>query len=120
MESRTSPPTHHFRLDLDGYQLLDGNSPVRLERQPMELLILLAKRRGHLVTRDEIVAAVWGDGVFVDTDRSINNNVRKLRQALQDDPDYPQFVETIVGKGYRFIGPLEITSTQEDSSSGAG
>src|SRR6516162_2780912 len=108
MESSTSLPAHQFRLDRDGYQLLDGSSRVRLEKQPMELLILLAERRGQLVTRDEIAAALWGDDVFVDTDRNINSIVRKLRQALKDDPDQPRFLETVVGKGYRFIGPLEL------------
>jgi len=108
MESRTSAPVPRFRLDRDGYQLLDGSSPVRLEKQPMELLILLADRSGQLVTREEIGAALWEEGVFVDTDRNINSIVRKLRQALKDDPDHPRFVETVVGKGYRFIGPLEI------------
>jgi Tol biopolymer transport system component/DNA-binding winged helix-turn-helix (wHTH) protein len=83
----------------------------------MELLILLATRRGQLVTRDEIAATLWSDGVFVDTDRNINSIVRKLRQALHDDPDHPQFVETVVGKGYRFIGALEVTPRQKESSS---
>src|SRR3974390_932633 len=115
MEVRTSPLAHRFRLDRDGYQLLDGNSAVRLERQPMELLILLAERRGQLVTRDEIAARLWADGVFVDTDRNINSIVRKLRLSLKYDPDHPQFVETVVGKGYRFIGPLEVTPRRMDS-----
>ena len=81
----------------------------------MELLILLAERRGQLVTRDEIAARLWGDGVFVDTDRNINSIVRKLRLALKDDPDHPQFVETVVGKGYRFVGPLELIPRRTES-----
>jgi len=107
MES-TSPVAHQFRLDRDRYQLLDGSSRVRLEKQPMELLILLVARSGQLVTRDEIAATLWGDDVFVDIDRNINSIVRKLRRALKDDPDHPRFLETVIGKGYRFVGPLEI------------
>lgn len=118
MESSTSPPAHQFRLDRDGYQLLDGSSRVRLEKQPMELLILLAERRGQLVTRDEIAAALWGNDVFVDTDRNINSIVRKLRHALQDDPDRPQFLETVVGKGYRLVGPLEILPSRAAPANG--
>jgi TolB-like protein/DNA-binding winged helix-turn-helix (wHTH) protein/tetratricopeptide (TPR) repeat protein len=98
-----------FRLDLSSYLLLDGDLPVRLERQPMELLILLVERKGQLVTRDEIAARLWGDGVFVDVDRNINSIVRKLRNAFKDDPDHPAFVETVVRKGYRFIGPIEVS-----------
>jgi TolB-like protein/DNA-binding winged helix-turn-helix (wHTH) protein/Tfp pilus assembly protein PilF len=118
MESGTSPLAHQFRLDRDGYQLLDGSSRVRLEKQPMELLILLAERKDQLVTRDEIAAALWGNDVFVDTDRNINSIVRKLRQALQDDPDQPRFLETVVGKGYRFIGPLEILPSRASPANG--
>ncbi|MGE5207419.1 MAG: winged helix-turn-helix domain-containing protein [Chlamydiota bacterium] len=108
MGASTSDQKHRFRLDLEGYQLLDGSRPVRLERQPMELLILLAERRGQLVTREEIAARLWADDVFVDTDRNINSIVRKLRHALKDDPDHPEFLETVVGKGYRFIGSLDV------------
>jgi TolB-like protein/DNA-binding winged helix-turn-helix (wHTH) protein len=100
---------YRFRLDLSSYLLFDGDRQVRLERQPMDLLILLVERKGRLVTRDEIAARLWGDGVFVDVDRNINSIVRKLRNAFKDDPDHPAFVETVVRKGYRFIGPIEVS-----------
>ena len=98
-----------FQLDLVRYQLLDGSRSVHLERQPMELLILLVKRRGELVSREEIAAQLWSNGVFVDADQSINRAMRKLRLALHEDPDHPKFVETVVGKGYRFTGDIRIT-----------
>jgi Tol biopolymer transport system component/DNA-binding winged helix-turn-helix (wHTH) protein len=100
--------SRRFQLDVVRYELLDGGRRVRLERQPMELLILLAKRRGELATRDGIARHLWPKGVHVDADQSINRIVRKLRIALHDDPDAPQFIETVVGKGYRFVGPVEI------------
>jgi TolB-like protein/DNA-binding winged helix-turn-helix (wHTH) protein/Flp pilus assembly protein TadD len=114
MRSASSSQPHRYRLDLSSYQLLDGDRPVRLERQPMELLILLVERKGQLVTRDEIASRLWGDGVFVDIDRNINSIVRKLRNAFKDDPDQPVFLETVVRKGYRFIGPLEVLPKQPD------
>ena len=55
----------HFELDTAAYELRRKGRPIRLERQPMDLLILLVTRRGELVTRDEIIARLWGDGVFV-------------------------------------------------------
>ena len=115
MGSPTRDQAARFRLDLEGYQLLEENCPVRLERQPMELLILLVERKGQLVTRDDIAARLWSDGVFVDTDRNINTIVRKLRQALKDDSEHPAFLETVVGKGYRFVGPLEVTPSRSRS-----
>jgi len=72
----------------------------------MELLIFLVERRGELVTRDEIAGRLWGQDVFVDVDHSINVAIRKIRLALRDDPEQPRFVETVVGKGYRFAAPV--------------
>jgi TolB-like protein/DNA-binding winged helix-turn-helix (wHTH) protein len=96
-----------FQLDVAAYRLLRDGRPVRLERQPMELLILLASRPGALVTRQEIAARFWGEHVFVDVEGSINRIIGKLRLALHDDPARPRFIETVVGKGYRLIGALD-------------
>ena len=73
----------------------------------MELLILLVRRRGALVTRDEIVAALWGPDVFVEVETGIHTAMRKIRQALRDAADEPSFIETVPGKGYRFVAPIE-------------
>lgn len=70
----------------------------------------LLEHRGKLVNREQIVARLWCDESFLDTERSINTAVRKIRKALGDNPRRPRFIETVVGKGYRFIAPLE----QED------
>jgi TolB-like protein/DNA-binding winged helix-turn-helix (wHTH) protein/Flp pilus assembly protein TadD len=72
----------------------------------MELLLLLVERRGELVSREEIAERLWGKNVFLDVDHSINTAVGKVRQALRDDPERPRFVETVVGKGYRFAAPV--------------
>ena len=72
----------------------------------MELLIFLVRRREQLVSREEIVATLWQSDVFIDTERNINNIVRKIRRALGEDAAKPRFLETVVGKGYRFIGPV--------------
>jgi len=92
-----------FVLDCDRYELSRAGRPVRLEKIPMELLILLVAKNGHLVTRQEIIEHLWGRDVFVDTEHGINTAVRKIRQALRDDPEQPRFVQTVMGKGYRFI-----------------
>ena len=80
----------------------------------MELLILLASREGQLVTRSEIADRLWASEVFVDTEHGINTAIRKLRYLLRDDPDNPQFIQTVIGMGYRFIAP--ITTVQKPSS----
>lgn len=78
----------------------------------MELLILLVQRQGNLVTREEIASHLWSKDVFVDVDHSINTAIRKVRRALQDDPENPRFVETVVGKGYRFAAPIRFSGRE--------
>ena len=88
----------------------------------MELLIFLVGRREQLVSREEIVAKLWRSDLFIDTEPNINNIVRKIRTALGDDSARPRFLETVVGKGYRFIGPVRVIDArypQSDFGSGA-
>jgi predicted ATPase/DNA-binding winged helix-turn-helix (wHTH) protein len=92
-----------FNLDLRTYELRRAGRGLKLERIPTELLILLIEARGQMVTREQIIERVWGKDVFLDTDNSINAAIRKIRQVLKDDPEQPQFVQTITGRGYRFI-----------------
>lgn len=92
-----------FTLDCERYELQRGSDNIRLEKIPMELLILLVTKRGNLVTRQDIIDHLWGKDVFVDTEHGINTAIRKIRQALKDDSDKPRFVQTVTGKGYRFI-----------------
>ncbi len=95
-----------FELDISAYQLRRGGQPVHLERHPMDLLILLVERRRQLVSRADIVKRLWDPSVFVDVEMGVNTAIRKLRQALGDSREAPAFVETISGKGYRFIAPV--------------
>ncbi len=95
-----------FRLDFQRYALSRAGRSVKLQRKPLDLLILLASGRGRLVTRKEIADRLWGCEVFIDAEHGINTAVRKLRRALRDDPEKPRFLETISGKGYRFIAPV--------------
>jgi TolB-like protein/DNA-binding winged helix-turn-helix (wHTH) protein/Flp pilus assembly protein TadD len=95
-----------FELDLRAYELRRSCHPLKLPRIPMELLLLLIEQRGQLVTREQIVERVWGKEVFLDTDNSINAAIRKVRQILDDDSEQPCFVQTVTGRGYRFIAPV--------------
>jgi TolB-like protein/DNA-binding winged helix-turn-helix (wHTH) protein/Tfp pilus assembly protein PilF len=95
----------NLELDRRAYELRRSGKPVKLSRIPMELLLLLVERRGELVTRDEIGERIWGKDVYVDRDNNINAAIRKLRQVLGDDSEQPRFVQTVTGRGYRFIVP---------------
>jgi DNA-binding winged helix-turn-helix (wHTH) protein/Tol biopolymer transport system component len=116
----TEPPLRFrdFELDPTQFALRRAGHRVRLERKPLELLILLVEKRGDLVAREEIIQRVWGNGVFFDAERGINNAIRKIRAALHDESGEPHFVETIVGKGYRFIAPINGATTATPSPNG--
>ena len=107
---------HDYELDLAAYQLRRQGRAVRLERRPMEALILLIGRRGNLVTREELIERLWGGKVVIDFETGLNTVIRKIRQALQDPAEQPLLLETVTGKGYRFVAPIteiDIPRTQE-------
>ncbi|HKO18876.1 MAG TPA: winged helix-turn-helix domain-containing protein, partial [Acidobacteriaceae bacterium] len=95
-----------FELDMHSWTLRRGDRTLKLERIPMQLLLLLVERRPEIVTRAEIAEAIWGKDAFLDTDNSINGAVRKIRYVLRDNPEEPRFIQTIPGKGYRFIAEI--------------
>jgi len=109
-----------FELDLRAYQVRRSGRTLKLERIPMDVLLLLAERRGQLVTREEIIEKLWGKDVSLDTDNAINTAIRKIRQVLKDDPEQPRFIQTITGKGYRFIAPVTEPGTKEEAQERKG
>jgi DNA-binding winged helix-turn-helix (wHTH) protein/tetratricopeptide (TPR) repeat protein len=105
-------PTGDVELDLGRYELRRFGRRIKLEKKPMELLIFLVGRRDQMVSREDIVRKLWRSNLFIDTERNLNNIVRKIRTALGDNTAKPRFVETVVGKGYRFIGPVRVIDAQ--------
>src|ERR1039457_1603573 len=105
-----------FELAVAGCELSRPGRPVKLERIPMELLLLLLERRDELVTREEIAGRLWGNEVFLDFETSINTAVLKLRRALRDDPRRPIFIQTVSGRGYRFTGAVTPVASDPSSS----
>ena len=99
-----------FELDFGRFQLSRCGQPVRLEGLPLQLLMFLAENRGQLVTREQIADALWGKDVFVDVEQGINTAIRKIRMAIDDDSAQPHHLQTVVGRGYRFVG---VTGTDE-------
>src|ERR1051326_2734821 len=99
-----------FEFDLVTRELLKNGRLIRLQGQPARVLGLLASRPGELISRAEIQKELWPDGRFVEFEHAINTAVKKVREALDDDPNTPRFVETLPKLGYRFIAQLEETS----------
>ena len=97
-----------FELDFGRFQLLRNGRPVSLEGLPLQLLMLLIENHRRLVTREQIADELWGKDIFVDVEQGINTAIRKVRMALEDDSDHPEYLQTVVGKGYRFVAPITV------------
>ena len=97
-----------FECDAAAYQLRRNGRRVRLARQPMDLLLLLLERHGELVSREDIAHYLWGDDVFVGVDTGIRAAVLKVRRVLAVPQGAARFVETVPGKGYRFVAAVEV------------
>src|SRR5438067_511426 len=80
--------------------------PVRLQAQPAQVLELLVREAGDLVSRESLRQAVWGTETFVDFDRGLNFCIAQIRSALGDSADSPRFIRTVPKKGYQFIAPV--------------
>ncbi len=83
---------------------------IRLQGKPLQILSILLEQPGQVLSRDELQRHLWQGTTFVDFEQGLNTAVNKLRQALGDSADQPRYIETVPGKGYRFIAPLERAS----------
>jgi serine/threonine protein kinase/WD40 repeat protein len=95
-----------FEANLVSRELFKHGIRIKLQKQPFEILCMLLKEPGRIVTREELRERLWPDNTFVEYEDSLNTAVRKLRVALSDSSDKPRYIETVAGQGYRFIGPL--------------
>ena len=95
-------------VDLGRYELRRSGRRIKIENKPMDLLIFLLERREQMVCRQDIVKKLWRSDLFIDSEKNVNNIVRKLRTALGDNAEKSRFLETVVGKGYRFVGPVRV------------
>jgi len=96
-----------FRLDLLAGELrAEGGKTVRLPDQPFRILKILLERSGHVVTREELRKCLWPNDTIVEFEHSISAAMNRLRQALGDSAEQPQFIETLARRGYRFIAPV--------------
>jgi|HubBroStandDraft_6_1064221.scaffolds.fasta_scaffold01417_7 DNA-binding winged helix-turn-helix (wHTH) protein/tetratricopeptide (TPR) repeat protein len=95
-----------FEVDLRAAELRKHGVRIKLQDQPFQILALLLKRPGELVTREELRQELWPAHTFVDFDRGLNKAMTKLRSALGDSAESPRYIETLHRRGYRFLAPL--------------
>src|SRR6476646_446996 len=105
-----------FEFDLRSGELRKQGRKIRLEGQPVLVLIKLLDRPGELITREELQKELWPCDTFVNFEQSLNAAVKRLRQALGDSPANPRFVETLARRGYRFIAPVSGLAASEPAA----
>jgi TolB-like protein/DNA-binding winged helix-turn-helix (wHTH) protein len=108
----SAPPTLRFgvfELDPRTRELRKKGMKIRLQGQPVEILIMLLQRPGEAITREELQKKLWPADTFVDFEQGLNNAMKRLRSALDDDAESPHFIETLPRHGYRFIGSVDDT-----------
>jgi DNA-binding winged helix-turn-helix (wHTH) protein len=108
-----------FELAAHNHELRKAGVLMKVQEQPLKLLVLLAERTGELLSRAEIRQALWGNDTFVDFERSINFCINQIRAALGDDPKKPRFLETVPRRGYRFIAPVDRSAQPSESEGDA-
>jgi DNA-binding winged helix-turn-helix (wHTH) protein/Tol biopolymer transport system component len=99
-----------FEADLLSGELRRNGSKVRLQEQPFQILSLLLRKPGEVVTREELRSNLWPAETFVDFDHGLNAAVKRLRDTLGDSAENPRFIATLARRGYRFIAPVEFDS----------
>lgn len=95
-----------FRFDKHTLELWQSDAPVKLQQQPARVLAILIEHAGDLVTREELRKQIWSDDTFVDFDRGLNYCISQIRTALGDTAESPRYLETLRGRGYRFVGAI--------------
>src|SRR5581483_6483639 len=108
-----------YVLDPANGTLMRDHVRVRLQDQPLRLLVLLVERCGEIVSREEIRNRLWPQNTFVEFDKSLGVAVLKVRESLGDEANNPRFIETIPRRGYRFIAPVKV-ETAQNTDSGTG
>jgi DNA-binding winged helix-turn-helix (wHTH) protein len=108
-----------FELNPHARELRKNGVKLKLQDQPLQVLLILLEHPGEIVTREQIQKRLWPEDTYVDFDNAINSSVRKLRDALGDSADNPRFIETLARRGYRFIAPVSASgAVQAVRSSG--
>ena len=96
----------NFEADINAVELRRQGAKVKLQEQPFQVLQILLERPGEVVSREELRRQIWPANTFVDFEQGLNNAIKRLREALGDSPENPQFIETIPRRGYRFVAKL--------------
>src|SRR5215475_5603114 len=111
----SSAPKYRFdqyEADVNAAELRRGETRLKLQMQPFQVLVALLERPREVVTREELRLRLWPQDTFVDFDHGLNTAMVKLRDVLGDSASNPKYIETIAKRGYRFLGSAEVILEQ--------
>lgn len=106
-----------FEVDLRAGEIRERGHRIRLQEKPFQTLVMLLKRPGEVVTREELRDGLWPSDTFVDFDANLNTTIRRLREALGDTAERPRYIETLPKRGYRFLVPVKTQNSAASSAS---
>ncbi|HET9406372.1 MAG TPA: winged helix-turn-helix domain-containing protein [Candidatus Sulfotelmatobacter sp.] len=105
-----------FEYDPRNGELRKQGIRVRLQNQPLAILLALTASPGTIVSREELRARIWGSQTFVEFEQGLNSAIKRLRDTLADSAEQPRYIETVAGKGYRFVCPVEVVNSASETS----
>ena len=108
-----------FLLDLRSGDLTKNGRRIRLQEKSRSLLLAFAEHPGEVITRAEMHQRLWPGDTFVDFEDGLNTAMSKLRDALDDNRQSPRYIETVRGRGYRFIAEIEPVAAETDDAQDA-
>lgn len=105
-----------FEYDPRKEELRKEGIRVRLQNQPLAILLALTASPGAIVSREELRERIWGSDTFVEFEQGLNSAIKRLRDTLADSAEQPRYIETVAGKGYRFVCPVEVVNSASETS----
>src|SRR5258707_11254519 len=98
-----------YEADLRTGELRKHGVRLKIQEQPFQILSMLLRAPGEMVTREQLQQSLWPQDTFVDFDHGLNTAINKLRDVLQDPSSTPKYIETLPKRGYRFAGSVEFS-----------
>lgn len=105
-----------FEADLETGELRKDGVKLALQIQPFQVLAILLKNSGELITREQLQSQIWPKDTFVDFDHALNTAITKIRMALGENAENPKYIETLPRRGYRFIAAVEVPGIKSRDS----
>ena len=105
-----------FLADVERAELYQNGQRVKMQAKLFQALVLLLRRAGDVVTREEVRRQLWPEAFLTNLDANVNTTINKLRQVLDDSPECPLYIETVPRRGYSFVAAVEFSDVRSDAA----